>query len=53
MQISFLWCFVVLEFAVDLTTLFRILENLVYSQAQKAEVILVTAHSSVSVHDPK
>lgn len=52
MQVSFLWCFVVLEFAVDLT-LFRILENLVYSQAQKAKVILVTAHSSVSVHDPK
>lgn len=34
-------------------TLFRILENLVYSQAQKAKVILVTAHSRVSVHDPE
>lgn len=40
-------------FYVGLLHYFRILENLVCSQVQKAKVILVTAHNKVSVHDPK
>lgn len=34
-------------------TLSKMLENVAFSQAQKAKVILVTAHSRVSVNDPK
>lgn len=34
-------------------TVFGILENAVYLQTQKAKVILVTAHSRVSLHDPE